>query len=110
MDRRDLEKIYLCYPIQKRERTHQEISHEDNQLFPISSCQTAQVHDSRNGASLKKTLERMAREYGEEEYLNIFHISVSPIYTLKKKASYLRSVASYQKTHKGKAKTICLLF
>jgi len=52
----------------------------------------------------------MAREYGEEEYLNIFHISVSPIYTLKKKASYLRSVASYQKTHKGKAKTICLLF
>ena len=32
-------------------------------------AQTAQVHDSPNGASLKKTLERMAGEYGKEEYL-----------------------------------------
>ncbi|MDD5636112.1 MAG: hypothetical protein PHE81_05970, partial [Atribacterota bacterium] len=57
-------------------------------------AQTAQVHDSPNGASLKKTLERMAREYGKEEYLNISHISVSHIYNLKKKVSYLRSVSS----------------
>ena len=67
---------------------------------------TAQLHDSPNGAALKKTLERMAREYGKEEYLNISHISVSHIYNLKKKVSYLRSTASYQKTNKGKAKTI----
>ena len=32
-------------------------------------AKTAQLHDSPNGASLKKTLERMAREYGKEEYL-----------------------------------------
>jgi len=69
-------------------------------------AQTAQVHDSPNGASLKKTLERMAGEYQKEEYLNISHISVSHIYNLKKKVSYLRSVASYQKTNKGKGKTI----
>ncbi len=69
-------------------------------------ARTAQVHDSPNGASLKKTLERMAGEYGKEEYLNISHISVSHIYNLKKKVSYLRSVASYQKTNKGKAKAI----
>jgi len=69
-------------------------------------AQTAQVHDSPNGASLKKTLQRMAGEYGKEEYLNISHISVSHIYNLKKKVSYLRSVASYQKTNKGKAKAI----
>ncbi len=66
-------------------------------------AKTAQLHDSPNGASLKKTLERMVREYGKAEYLNITHISVSHIYNLKKKVSYLRSVASYQKTNKGKA-------
>lgn len=69
-------------------------------------AQTAQLHDSPNGAALKKTLERMAREYGKEEYLNIAHISVSHIYNLKKKVPYLRSVSFYQKTRKGKGKTI----
>jgi len=69
-------------------------------------AKTAQLHDSPNGASLKKTLERMAGEYGKEEYLNISHISVSHIYNLKKKVSYLRSVSFYQKTRKGKGKTI----
>ena len=67
---------------------------------------TAQLHDAPNGASLKKILERMAREYGKEEYLNISHISVSHIYNLKKKVSYLRSIKSYHKTNKGKAKAI----
>ena len=69
-------------------------------------AKTAQLHDSPNGAALKKTLELMAREYGKEEYLNISHISVSHIYNLTKKVSYLRSITSYQKTNKGKAKTI----
>lgn len=67
---------------------------------------TAQLHDSPNGAALKKTLEHMAREYGKEEYLNIANISVSHIYNLKKKVSYRRSVSFYQKTTKGKGKTI----
>ena len=61
-------------------------------------AQTARLHDSPNGAALKKTLEHMAREYGKEEYLNIAHISVSHIYNLKKKVPYLRSVSFYQKT------------
>jgi len=67
---------------------------------------TARLHDAPNGAALKKTLERMAREYGKAEYANISHISVSHIYNLKKKVSCLRSVSFYQKTHKGKGKTI----
>jgi len=70
-------------------------------------AQTAQLHDNPNGAALKKILERMVREYGKEEYLNISHISVSHIYNLKKKVSYLRSVSFYQKT-KGKGKSIGL--
>ena len=69
-------------------------------------AKTAELHDSPNGASLKKTLERMAVEYGNEEYANIADISVSHIYNLKKKVSYLRSAFSYHKTHKGKAKGI----
>ena len=63
-------------------------------------------HDNPNGAALKKILERMVREYGKEEYQNIAHISVSHIYNLKKKVSYLRSASFYQKTNKGKAKAI----
>jgi transposase InsO family protein len=69
-------------------------------------AQTAQVHDSPNGAALKKTLERMVGEYGKEKYLNIANISVSNIYNLKKKVPYLRSINFYQKTHKGKGKAI----
>ncbi|HBY56895.1 MAG TPA: integrase [Candidatus Atribacteria bacterium] len=69
-------------------------------------AKTARLHDSPNGAALKKTLERMAREYGKEEYLNISHISVSHIYNLKKSVSYLRSSSFYQKTYKGKGKII----
>jgi len=69
-------------------------------------AKTAELHDSPNGAALKKTLERMAGEYGQEEYRNIADISVSHIYNLKKKVPYLRSVNFYQKTHKGKGKAI----
>ena len=69
-------------------------------------AQTAQVRDSPNGAALKKNLERMASEYGQEEYRNIADISVSHIYNLKKKVPYLRNISFYQKTRKGKGKTI----
>jgi transposase InsO family protein len=69
-------------------------------------AKTAELHSSPNGVALKKTLERMAGEYGQEEYRNIAGISVSHIYNLKKKASYLRSITSYQKTNKGKGKAI----
>ena len=85
-----------------RHKFQKKYTHQDIQLL----AKTAQLHDSPNGAALKKTLERMAREYGKEEYLNISHISVSHIYNLKKKVSYLRSITSYQKTNKGKGKTI----
>jgi hypothetical protein len=44
---------------------------------------TAELHSSPNGAALKKTLVRMAGEYGQEEYRNIPGISVSHIYNLK---------------------------
>ncbi|MGM0467038.1 MAG: integrase [Acidobacteriota bacterium] len=85
-----------------RPRFQKKYTQKDIQLL----AHTARLHASPNGAALKKNLERMAREYGKEEYLNISHISVSHIYNLKKKVSYLRSIKSYQKTHKGKGKTI----
>jgi len=85
-----------------RHKFQKKYTSQDIQLL----AKTAQLHDAPNGASLKKTLERMAREYAKEEYLHISHISVSHIYNLKKNVSYLRSVASYQKTNRGKGKTI----
>jgi hypothetical protein len=39
----------------------------------------------------------MVREYGRQEYLNISNISVSHIYNLKKKLSYLRVVLSIRR-------------
>jgi len=86
----------------ERHKFQKKYTNKDIQLL----AKTAELHDSPNGASLKKTLERMVGEYGQEEYRNIADISVSHIYNLKKKVSYLRSVASYQKTNKGKGKTI----
>ncbi|MFO7882050.1 MAG: hypothetical protein R6U52_05890 [Kosmotogaceae bacterium] len=83
-----------------RPRFQKKYTQKDIQLL----AHTARLHASPNGAALKKNLERMAREYAKEEYLNISHISVSHIYNLKKKVSYLRSIKSYQKTHKGKGK------
>jgi transposase InsO family protein len=85
-----------------RHKFQKKYTHQDIQLL----AKTAQVHDAPNGAALKKNLERMAGEYGRQEYSNIANISVSHIYNLKKKASYLRSIKSYQKTNKGKGKTI----
>jgi transposase InsO family protein len=69
-------------------------------------ARTAELHDYPNGASLKKTLERMANKYGEEEYRNISNISVSHIYNLKKTVSYQRSVTFYQETKKAKGTAI----
>lgn len=69
-------------------------------------AQTAELHDYPNGASLKKTLERMANKYGKEEYRNISAISVSHIYNLKKTVFYRRNVTFYQETKKAKGRTI----
>lgn len=69
-------------------------------------AKTAQLHDHPNRAALKKTLERMVKVYQKEEYRNIADILVSHIYNLKQKVPYLRSVTCYQKTRKGKGKTI----
>jgi transposase InsO family protein len=85
-----------------RHKFQKKYTHKNIQLL----AKTAQLHDAPNGAALKKTLERMAVEYGNEEYANIANISVSHIYSLEKKVSYLRSVSFYQKTRKGKGKTI----
>jgi len=86
----------------ERHKFQKKYTPQDIQLL----AKTAQLHDSPNGAALKKTLERMVREYGKAEYLNIANISVSHIYNLKKKVSYLRSISFYQKTRKGKGKAI----
>jgi len=86
----------------ERHRFQKRYTHHDIKLLP----KTAQLHDAPNGAALKKTLERMANEYGKEEYRNIAHISVSHIYNLKKKVFYLRSITHYQNIRKGKGKAI----
>ena len=86
----------------KRNKFERKYTSKDIRLL----AQTAELHDYPNGAALKKTLERMANEYGEEEYRNIANISVSHIYNLKKTVSYQRSVPFYQETKKTKARAI----
>jgi len=86
----------------ERNKFKKKYTPQDIQLL----AQTAKLHDSPNGAALKKTLERMVTVYQKEEYQKIANISVSHIYNLKKKVSYLRSVSFYQKTRKGKGRTI----
>lgn len=86
----------------ERNKFERKYTSKDIQLL----AQTAEWHDYPNGAALKKTLERMANEYGEEEYRNIANISVSHIYNLKKTVSYQRSVTFYQETKKTKGRVI----
>jgi transposase InsO family protein len=86
----------------ERNKFERKYTSKDIQLL----AQTAEWHDYPNGATLKKTLERMANEYGEEEYRNIANISVSHIYNLKKTVSYQRSVTFYQETKKTKGRVI----
>ena len=86
----------------KRNKFERKYTSKDIQLL----AQTAEWHDYPNGAALKKTLERMANTYEEEEYRNIAAISVSHIYNLKKTVSYQRSVTFYQETKKTKGRAI----
>jgi transposase InsO family protein len=86
----------------ERNKFERKYTSKDIQLL----AKTAELHDYPNGAALKKTLERMANEYGEEEYRNIANISVSHIYNLRKTVSYQRSVSFYQGTKKTKATAI----
>ena len=86
----------------KRNKFERKYTSKDIRLL----AKTAELHDYPNGAALKKTLERMANKYGEEEYRNIANISVSHIYNLKKTVSYQRSVPFYQETKKTKARAI----
>ena len=86
----------------KRNKFEKKYTNKDILLL----AKTAELHDYPNGASLKKTLERMANTYGEEGYRNIANISVSHIYNLKKTVSYQRSVSFYQETKKAKGRTI----
>lgn len=86
----------------ERNKFERKYTSKDIQLL----AQTAEWHDYPNGAALKKTLERMANTYGEEEYRNIAAISVSHIYNLQKTVSYQRSVPFYQETKKTKGRVI----
>ncbi|PKP56512.1 MAG: integrase, partial [Candidatus Altiarchaeales archaeon HGW-Altiarchaeales-1] len=86
----------------KRNKFERKYTNKDILLL----AQTAELHDYPNGAALKRTLERMAKEYGEEEYRNIANISVSHIYNLRKTVSYQRSVSFYQGTKKSKGRVI----
>ena len=86
----------------ERNKFERKYTSKDIQLL----AQTAEWHDYPNGAALKKTLERMANTYGEEEYRNIAAISVSHIYNLQKTVSYQRSVTFYQGTKKTKGRVI----
>ena len=72
----------------KRNKFERKYTNKDILLL----AKTAELHDHPNGSSLKKTLERMANIYGEEEYRNISNVSVSHIYNLKKTVFYRRSV------------------
>jgi len=86
----------------ERNKFERKYTSKDIQLL----AKTAEWHDYPNGAALKKTLERMANTYGEEEYRNIANISVSHIYNLKKTVFYQRSVTFYQETKKTKGRVI----
>jgi len=86
----------------KRNKFEKKYTNKDIQLL----AKTAELHDYPNGAALKKTLERMANTYEEEEYRNIAAISVSHIYNLQKTVSYQRSVTFYQETKKTKGRAI----
>jgi len=86
----------------KRNKFEKKYTNKDILLL----AKTAELHDHPNGGSLKKTLERMANIYGEEEYRNISNVSVSHIYNLKKTVLYKRSVTFYQETKKAKGRTI----
>jgi len=86
----------------ERNKFERKYTSKDIQLL----AKTAEWHDYPNGAALKKTLERMANTYGEEEYRNIAAISVSHIYNLQKTVSYQRSVPFYQETKKTKGRVI----
>ena len=72
----------------------------------ILLAKTAELHDYPNGASLKKTLKRMANIYRKEEYRNISNVSVSHIYNLKRTVFYRRSVTFYKETRKAKGRII----
>jgi len=84
----------------KRNKFERKYTNKDILLL----AQTAELHDYPNGASLKKTLERMANIYGKEEYRNISNVSVSHIYNLKKTVFYRRSVTFYRETKKTKGR------
>jgi hypothetical protein len=72
-------------------------SNDDIELL----AKTDEAHDYPNGASLKKTLQRMVDVYCQDEYLNIANISVGHIYNLRQTKVYRLTTKSYSKTKAG---------
>jgi hypothetical protein len=57
-----------------------------------------ELYQYPNGASIKKSLERMVVKYGCKEYEQISKISVGHIYNLRRSSTYLRITKRYEKT------------
>lgn len=64
----------------------------------ILLAQTDTLHDTPNGKSVKRTLEREAVQFHKSEFQNLSHISVSHIYNFRKEPIYQRLNLHYEKT------------
>ena len=69
-------------------------SREDTTLL----AQTDALHDTPNGKTIKKILEREFVKFGKLEFTNLSSISVAQIYNLRKKPVYQRHNLHYEKT------------
>lgn len=64
----------------------------------ILLAQTDTLHDTPNGKSVKKILEREAVKFNKLAFQNLSHISVSHIYNFRKEPIYKRINLHYEKT------------
>lgn len=61
-------------------------------------AKTDELHDTPNGAAIKKILEREYKVFGQAEFHNISKISVAHIYNLRKTTIYRNTNQIYNKT------------
>jgi len=64
----------------------------------ILLAQTDTLHDTPNGKSVKKILEREVFKFNKLEFQNLSHISVSHIYNFRKEPIYRKINLHYEKT------------
>ncbi len=60
-------------------------------------------HDTPNGFRVKKLCERAFNEFGESDYEQLSHISMSHIYNLRKSSGYKKQRHHYEKTKSNKS-------